>query len=807
MKNKPLFVVLSLSVGVASCLPIRAEGPLIPPSVAKITPAGMKRGTTATFTMEGRSLSDATGVIFDAPGLSGKVTEITDVPEKITGPRAGEDLGAQVPLGMKQKVTLEVTVSQDALPGIHKFRVKTPIGTSNLVVLAVGTLPEIKQQEHKTMDSGASAQAVGLPATLIGTVASNGEKDSYKFDGKAGEEMVFIVLASELGSRLSAVIALSDDAGLVLAESGQNGNGRDAELDFKLPHNGQYVVSISDRDLSGGADHFYRMDAGDLPYVTEVFPLGIRAGQESQVSIRGMNLGGSSQVKIAASENVNGWTTIPVNEVGGGIRPINQIRLVVGEEPELSEQEPNDSIAQAQTVSFPVTINGHIDSGGKQSASPDEDYFHFHARKGEKLNIDVAAARLGSHLDSVIEILDEHGKSIPRATVRCLNETTTTLSDRDSSTTGIRLVSTANLREEDYVMVGDELNRIDFIPDQPDADAILKGMGDVRVAYFGTSSDVHAVNTPVYKAQILPPDAEFPSNGLPVFHLDWRNDDGGPGFGADSKLDFVAPADGDYFLHLKDVRAMDGHDLAYCLTIREEVPDFELQAEPANPNIPQGGSVPVTVSIRSIRGLDEPIKIAVMGLPKGVSASHATILPGQISTVVILSAAADTPPDTPSTPISFVGHAEVDGHDLSRAANSDGDKGAALQLASVSPSPDVLVTTESSEVLLKPGEEVKVTLHVDRRNGFKGRVPCSVENLPPGVRVVNVGLNGVLVTEAQSSRTFTLKAENWAKPAAQPIYVVAQVESNSPTMHPSAPLQLKVAANLQATNSTTAAKD
>jgi hypothetical protein len=35
--------------------------------------------------------------------------------------------------------------------------------------------------------------------------------------------------------------------------------------------------------------------------------------------------------------------------------------------------------------------------------------------------------------------------------------------------------------------------------------------------------------------------------------------------------------------------------------------------------------------------------------------------------------------------------------------------------------------------------------------------------------VVNVGLNGVLVTENQTSRTFTLRAEDWAKPIEQPI--------------------------------------
>jgi hypothetical protein len=124
-------------------------------------------------------------------------------------------------------------------------------------------------------------------------------------------------------------------------------------------------------------------------------------------------------------------------------------------------------------------------------------------------------------------------------------------------------------------------------------------------------------------------------------------------------------------------------------------------------------------------------------------------------------------------------------------ANED----APLELASVVPPPDVIVTVEPTPVTLEPGQDVKVTLHVERRNGFQGRVPCTIQNLPPGVRVVNVGLNGVLVTETQTSRTFTLHAEDWAKPITQPIYVIGKVESNSPTMHPSAPLMVEVVGN------------
>jgi hypothetical protein len=138
-----------------------------------------------------------------------------------------------------------------------------------------------------------------------------------------------------------------------------------------------------------------------------------------------------------------------------------------------------------------------------------------------------------------------------------------------------------------------------------------------------------------------------------------------------------------------------------------------------------------------------------------------------------------------------VGHANINGQDRARVANED----APLVLASVIPPPDAVVTAGPSRITLEPGQEVKVTLNVERRNGFQGRVPCTVQNLPPGVRVVNIGLNGVLVTETQSTRTFTLRAEDWAKPITQPIYVVGEVESNSPTMHPSAPLLVEVVAH------------
>jgi len=786
--------VLLLTVPVQTAL--RADEPIIPPTISKVWPAGMERGTTATFTLDGRNLAGAKEVIFDSPGITAHVTEVTDVPEKITGPRAGVDLGAQVPLGKKQTAKLEVTVAKDVAAGIHWFRVQTPLGTSDTGVLDVGSLPEIAENPKPAGDEAASngPQQVTLPATIVGAIQTPGDTDRYQFEGHAGEEFVAQVVASELGSQLMSQLVLKDSSGAILEREGQHSDKPDAVLVAKLPADGAYTISISDRQKGGGEDHFYRLNAGPLPYVSSVFPLGVTAGKIQEVEVGGINLSGIHQAKITPPGEAAGWTTTPLVLPASTGQPLNRLKLAVGDAPQIPEWEPNNSPAQAQALPLPVTVNGHIDSG--PGAAPDQDYFRFHARQGERITIDVAASRLGSPLDSVIEVLDSQGNPIPRATVRCLNETTTTLADRDSRTAGIRLVSTTGLHEGDFLMVGDELDQIANVPDQPDADVDLKSIEGLREAFLGTSPDAHAINTPVYKAQILPADADFPPNGLPVFHLTWRNDDGGPGYGADSRLDFVAPRDGDYILHLADVRNLQGPDFAYRLTLRDASPDFQLAADPDNPNIPRGGSVPLEVRADRLPGYEGPIEIEIKDLPRGITAAPAAIAAGQESTQVILSAAADAPQDAPPAAFEVVGRARVEGREIVRQANVD----AHLQLASLIPPPDVVVSAEPTHVAITPGQEVTVTLHVERRNGFTGRVPCYVANLPPGVRVVNVGLNGVLVTETQTTRTFTLRAEDWAKPIEQPIYVVGQVESNASTFHPSAPLELRVESHDQAAN-------
>jgi len=80
-----------------------------------------------------------------------------------------------------------------------------------------------------------------------------------------------------------------------------------------------------------------------------------------------------------------------------------------------------------------------------------------------------------------------------------------------------------------------------------------------------------------------------------------------------------------------------------------------------------------------------------------------------------------------------------------------------------------------------------------------------VRNLPPGVRVLDVGLNGVLINEDETRRSFTLEALPTAEPIEQPIYVSGRVETRAPasqqTSYAGDPIVLRVRAKKQISSS------
>jgi hypothetical protein len=794
-----------------------------PPTLQKVTPTGAQRGTRVTVTVEGTNIGSATRFIFSEPGFSTSITSVKEVPvEKPVMAKGVVRTDAPIEdRAKKYEVTADVTVAAGVPHAVHAFRVVTPLGVSNLLRFAVSSLVEISEREP---NASGTPQKVALPATIVGTLGAASDVDAYEFRARAGEEMVFQVVARPLGSRLDSVVRLLDAKGNVLGTNNDVDLSRDAALTWRFGETGSYTLTIEDVEHGGGANGFaYRIHAGALPYVTGVFPLGVPAGGSAELSATGVNLGDRTKLRIAGDASALVGRTIPIPASTPASSALNRKGVALGLYPEVLEAEPNGEPAVAQALAIPSTVNGRVWTretaapGGP--AQPDRDFFRFTARKGQKLVLDVTAQQLGSPLDSIVEILDAEGRIVPRAAIRCIAQTEISLNDPDSSRRSMRFATWNELAVNDYLLLGDELLQIASMPTHPDDDVQLMSYRGGRLTLLDTSARNHSVGEAVYKVEIHPPGTRFEPNGMPSFQIDYVNDDGGTRFGGkDSRLHFEAPADGDYFVRLRDVRGLDGERYAYRLTLREPAPDFEVMFDPRSFNIPRGGRVSLTVTADRKDGFDGAIDVELTDLPAGLKATPGRIPPGAATTVIMLAAAEDAsferekaalpsmypvsqssgsaayPSDTYDVAgvaaLKLVGRATIDGRQVSREAEPT----ELLAVVALAPKPDLVVTTDAARVEVAPGKAVTLTVTVERHNGFTGRVPVSVMNLPHGVRVDDVGLNGVMITEQETSRVIHIVAEPWVQAQTQPLLIVGRVEVNSPLRNESAaqPVELVV---------------
>jgi hypothetical protein len=729
---------------------------ITPPTLNSVSPAGVARGTTIEMTMEGLNLAKASAIYFSEPGVTGRIIRVKELPD-LSDIRLGSNGTASTvdvgPLPPRNQVTVEVDVSPDAEIGPVSFRLLTPLGTSPegkfLIEPYYGEAPD-----KEPNDTPENAFETFLPAILTGTISRPGDIDYYKIQVKAAEELSFLNGAMLIGSALQPVVTILDSDLSVVATFGENGGVEQAMFAHKFDKAGSYYVRIEDYQRSGRTGNFYRIIVGDFPLVLSTYPLGVRSGSTAELAVHGYHA--LAKFKVEGKPSLESEDTLTLRPANA----FNTVRVALGAEPEIQ--------SQGGAIEIPMTVNGRID---KPSA---ENRYRFRAAKGEQLVFEVNARRLGSELDSHLEILDAKGQPIERAIARPVWSTALTLRDHDSAGRGMRIQAWDGIKVGDYVMVGGEIIRAEALPLSPDNDTVFEGFGGQRLTFFDTTGEAHAVDSAVYKVQILPPGTKLSPNGLPVAHLFYRNDDGGPGYGKDSLLHFTAPADGEYFVSIRDVQGLGGAQYAYRLTARHPRPDFRLTVNPRNPNVPKGGTIPITVTATRIDGFDGPVDVSLVDLPAGLRASSGLIASGQVSTTIALSADPGAELDA-AAPLKATGKATISGATIARMASPEDH----LKLISLMPRADILMTAETKELTIEPGGSAQITVSIARQGDFRGRVPVEVRNLPPRVRVLDVGLNGVLLNEDESKRSFTIDALPNAEPVDQFIYVSGAIETRS----------------------------
>ncbi len=782
--------VLALLLGVLPCV---ALAQIAQPYLTSTAPSGAQRGKKVTLTVEGFNLTGATAVLWNKPGITANIILNAETAREMPRPSTDPTKRYQGDRGTRNRLQIEAIIAPEAAAGDYLFRLVTPLGTTNTNPFIVGTL--LETMEHEANDSLSEAQSLTLPTTVIGEMQERGDNDYFQFTAKAGQQLVFEVIASASGSRLDSVLTLFDSAGNQLATNNDNGIRRDSLLAYGFPAAGEYTLRLTDYEKQGKGkrgEFVYRLNIGELPYLASYFPLGFQQGTIGSLTFSGHNLGTAKAAIQAPIKDV--WN--PVHEFQwvadkAQEQASNSIQLALGVIPETTESAAEKTLTAPQAMTLPVTINGRLAAASNQAA---EDCYRFAARKGQRLWLEVGAQRYGSPLDAVLEIYDSKGQLVPRAILRSLLETSQTLNDRDSASRGIRILSWNGINADDYLLIGNELLQVDVLPKGPDEDTFFKSFGGQRLGFLDTTPEAHAVNTPIYKVSIHPPDAKLPANGLPQTTLYYRNDDGGPMYGKDSRLLFTAPEDGDYTVRLRDVRGWQGERFAYRLSIREPQPDFVLSVDPENPNVPRGSAIPINVTAFRAEGFTGEIEIKLTDLPAGFTATSGVIRAGVNTATILLTAAADVSPQA-SFPLKLTGSAIIKGQRIVRAPIRQ-EK---LAVVSVSASPELLVWTEQPQVSLEPGGTTWVSIKVKREKEFKGRIPFDIRNLPHGVIVKDVGLSGVLITEDETTQRFELAAEPWAVPQQQPIIVVGRIETASPqrSEFPAQPFTLVIAAQQQ----------
>jgi len=401
LESRPRFLLGWLNVLTATLVVTSAVAQPVP-KIASISPEWIQRGTTVDLVISGENLSLVSGFIFDGDaGLTA-----TNIPPP-AAPAAAISIESSsgaitraeaAPAVDPKRIVVKLTATADAHLGAREFRVLAPGGVSNPIDVNVGLLPEVGEKEPN--NSIEQAQPITLPASISGTISAMAQVDYFKFKAGKGQELIFDVLAFRRGSPLDSTLAVLSSTGTELIRN-EDANGFDSLIMFTAPADGDYLLQIRDFRFQGGGGYKYRINAGALPFLESIFPFGGQRGKQVEVALTGRNLEGTTKMVFGIAANAPiGRQEIRANTPRGLSNPVG---FDVQDFPDFIENEPNDSVDKANSVTVPVVINGRI------GVLKDVDRFKFKAPADQKIICEVTSRRFGSPLDALLILEDGKG--------------------------------------------------------------------------------------------------------------------------------------------------------------------------------------------------------------------------------------------------------------------------------------------------------------------------------------------------------------------------------------------------------------
>ncbi|HZZ72866.1 MAG TPA: PPC domain-containing protein [Pirellulales bacterium] len=233
---------------------VRADDPKpdpksIHPNVKLTNPLGLMPGIKTKVLLRGQKLDQATAIKIGPWPDAAKILKKEAAPQikPFEPDRVGD-----------QQLEVEITLPIDAFPGGTHLVVVTPEGETpprSILIDPPGTLVS----EREPNNSFREAQPLALGQTMQGTIQQPQDIDLFRYEGRAGEQVAFEIVAARQGSALDSLLMLFDHQQHLLAVNDDTHGSRDSLIEITLPADGPYFLSLQDAQDLGGNSHPYRL--------------------------------------------------------------------------------------------------------------------------------------------------------------------------------------------------------------------------------------------------------------------------------------------------------------------------------------------------------------------------------------------------------------------------------------------------------------------------------------------------------------------------------------------------------------------
>ena len=500
-----------------------------------------------------------------------------------------------------------VTIAKNVPVGIYDVQVGGgQFGLSNVRAFAVGDLPEIKSTAGASPDK---AMEIKLGTTVNGQAASR-NYSYFKVSLKKGQRILVECQATDIDSKMAPVLVLKGDNELELE---RNRFGK--PLDFTAPADGDYYPAVHDFTYGGGAEHVYRLTVSQRPYIDFIVPPVGKPGSSAKYTVYGRNLPGGQDAGM---------------ELGG--KPLQKKDVTIA--------LPGDAAARLKIASStPVgPVAAGFDGIDYRLPSPAgaSNPVRIHFADSAVLAEAATDNNLPEKAQKITVPSEFVGQFYPRR-----DRDWVTFDAKKGDTYMVEVVSERLGAPTNPFFRIQRVTKNDKGEEQV---STVKEVQDTPVNIGGSTFDTTSV---------------------------------------DPSFRFAAPDDGTYRILLYDLYNRGSADSLYRLSIHKEVPDFRLVAMPEgelplqNQPVPmptgflrRGQTLPIKVMVFKRDGFNEPIEIAVTGLPAHITASKATIAPGQNSALIMLAAKEDAP--NWSGNITITGKSTIANKPVTRTARNAG---------------------------------------------------------------------------------------------------------------------------------------